>query len=495
MSNDIERLLAAAADDTDQPLHTDIDDILARGRRSVRRTRIAVASTAVLTTLAIVGGLTVWSKTLQESEGPARTPKSETITVDAKTGRITDNETGIQATLPPPASPLSDAAVLKRCRQFDTENVQANRERGSNTYDKAGPINAGWRVLVKSGDQKRLEALFLAPDRSIVSLCSQKDERGEGRSGRFSMSILPYPKEVGFPEPRPQVVEQGVQVPAAGVAHVLVSLAGEAAPRQALVGPDGFFTLGFPEWDQMHVIDPKSKAWDNYEPTVQRIRGYDANGKRVYDWKYVKVEPPKPTQIPADVKIKTAAPIEPRTVLTKDPENGKPLTVVPFSPLSDEQVRTECKKPDDSFVDGAGSSPDDSRLYDAGRISPDWQVALKVGSDKRFTALFVSPGQNVLVWCYRAEQSAYDYTRSGVKADGTFGDPTKDEFNMWAQVPDGVAQIIVDLPTGPVRAAISNGYYLWGTTGGNENFKKVRVRGFDADAKLIYDQKITVDAS
>ncbi|GAB3922549.1 hypothetical protein GCM10029976_011300 [Kribbella albertanoniae] len=495
MSNDIERMLAAAADDTDQPLHTDIDDILTRGRRSVRRSRIAIASTSVLTTLAIVGGLTVWQGTLQQGEAPAKTPKSETITVDPKTGRITDNETGIQATLPPPASPLSDAAVLKRCRWSDSEYVQSNKERGSNAYDQAGPINAEWRVLVKSGDQKRLEALFLAPDRSIVSLCSQKDERGEGRSGRISTSILPFPKAMeGAPERRPLVVEAGLQVPAAGVAHVLVSLAGESAPRQALVGPEGYFTLGFPEWEEMRKIDPNSKAWDNYEPTVQRIRGYDANGKRIYDWKYVKVEPPKPTPIPADVKIKTQPQIEPKVVLTKDPENGKPLAVVPFSPLSDEQVRAECKKPDDSFIDG-GKGAGDERPYDAGRISPDWQVALKVGSDKRFTALLVSPGQNVLAWCYRAEQGAYDYTRSGVQTDGTFGDPAKDEFSMWAMVPEGVAQIIVDLPTGPVRAAISNGYYLWGTTGGSENFKKVRVRGFDADAKLIYDQKISVDAS
>ncbi|MFC9688942.1 hypothetical protein ACFTSF_10410 [Kribbella sp. NPDC056951] len=495
MSNDIERLLATAADDTDQPLHTDIDDILARGRRSVRRTRIAVASTAVLTTLAIAGGVTVWQGTLHQSEAPAKTPKNETITIDAKTGRITDNESGIQAALPPLVSPLSDADVLSRCRKFDSQYVQSNKERGSNSYDKAGPIDARWKVLVKSGDTKRLQALFLAPDRSIVANCTMEGPERPTMHGRYSTSIIPYPKGIeGNPDPRPQVVENGIKVPTAGVTQVLVNLAGESAPRQALVGPEGYFTLGYPEWEQMHKIDPNSKEWDNYEPTIQRIRAYDASGKRVYDWKYVKVEPPKPKQIPADVKIKTADPIEPRTVLTKDPENGKPLAVVPFSPLSDEQVRTECKKPDDAYIDG-GKGSGDERPYDAGRISPDWKVALKVGGDKRFTALLVSPGQNVLAWCYRAEQGAYDYTRTGVGADGTFGDPVKDEFNMWATVPDGVAQIIVDLPTGPVRAAISNGYYLWGTTDGSENFKKVRVRGYDADAKLVYDKKITVDAS
>ena len=40
MSTDIERLLAAAADDSDQPLHTDVEDLLVRARRSVRKGRM-----------------------------------------------------------------------------------------------------------------------------------------------------------------------------------------------------------------------------------------------------------------------------------------------------------------------------------------------------------------------------------------------------------------------------------------------------------------------
>ena len=94
MSTDLERLLAAAADDSDQPLHTDVGDILVRARRSVRKSRIAAASTAIVTTAAILGGIAAWSATRSESEGPAGTPKNQTITIDAKTGRIVDNETG-----------------------------------------------------------------------------------------------------------------------------------------------------------------------------------------------------------------------------------------------------------------------------------------------------------------------------------------------------------------------------------------------------------------
>ena len=102
MSNDIERLLAAAADDTDRPLHTDIDAILARGRRSVRRGRIAVASTAVLTTAAIIGGVAAWSNTVNDSADPAGDPKNQTITVDSKTGQVVDNESGRPAMAPVP---------------------------------------------------------------------------------------------------------------------------------------------------------------------------------------------------------------------------------------------------------------------------------------------------------------------------------------------------------------------------------------------------------
>jgi hypothetical protein len=56
-------------------------------------------------------------------------------------------------------------------------------------------------------------------------------------------------------------------------------------------------------------------------------------------------------------------------------------------------------------------------------------------------------------------------------------------------------QLVVDLPKqGPTRALISHGFYLWGLTGGNSDIKNVRVRGFDAQGKQIYDVKKDVDA-
>lgn len=491
MSADIENLLAAAADDTDQPSRYSVDDIVQRGRRSVRRSRIAIVSTAVLTTVAVIGGLTAWSNALNQSDGLAGTPKNQTITVDTETGRVVDNESGKTAQAPPPVSPLSDAEVLGRCKQYDNEYVQSNKERGSNAFDKAGPIDARWKVLVKSGDQQRLQALFLAPDKSIVSTCTMEGPERPKTNGRFSTTES-YKLPNAPKEQQSQAVQAHVRVPVTGAAQVLVNLTGEATPRLALVGPEGFITLGYPTWE--NIYRPSENAsFEDWQPAVQRVRAYDAAGKRVYDWKYQKVEPPKPTPIPADVKIKVQPPITPEVELTEDPETGKPLVATPpVSPESDDRIRTRCKKPDDSYFKDSGKGPSgDQRTTDAGKITPDWKVVLKTGSGIDFTALLVSPGDNVVVWCHMYDKADhYDYGRSGVPASGKFGIGME-----WGQVPDGVAQIIVDLPkTGPVKALISNGYFIWGLTGGNSDIKNVRIRGYDAQGKKVYDAKHDVDA-
>lgn len=488
---DLEDLLAAAADDTDRPVRHTVDDIVRRGRRSVRRSRIAIVSTAAVTTVAVIGGLTAWSNTLNQSDGPAGTPKNQTITVDAKTGRVVDNETGKTAQAPPPVSPLTDAEVLKRCKQYDKENVEFNQERGANTYDKAGVIDARWAVVVKSGDRNHLAALFLAPDKSIVSTCTMTGPERPKAIGRYSTTQAFWVGKTSHDQ-RPQAVQGNVRVPVDGATHVLVNLAGEAAPRLALVGPEGFYTLGYPTWGGAQQKTGKTAA-EEWEPSVQRVRAYDSAGKRLYDWKYQKVERPKPTQVPADVKIKLQAPITPEVELTKDPETGKPLVATPpVSPLSDDRIRTRCKKPDDFHLAGeAKGTPYDQRTVDAGKITPDWKVALKTGSGIDFTALLVSPGDNVVAWCHMYDKAdLYDYGRNGVPATGKFGIGME-----WGQVPDGVAQIIVDLPKiGPVKALISNGYFIWGLTGGNSDLKNVRIRGYDAQGKKVYDAKHTVDA-
>jgi hypothetical protein len=144
-------------------------------------------------------------------------------------------------------------------------------------------------------------------------------------------------------------------------------------------------------------------------------------------------------------------------------------------------------------LDRGGANPADSVIKAAGPVTKDWKVALKTGTGDKLTTVLISPDQRVFAWCHLLTPSAkgaYDYTRGAVQADGKFADHF--DFEM---VPDGVAQIIVDLPKqGPTRALISNGFYIWGLTGGNSGIQKVRVRGFDAQGKKVYDKQQQVDA-
>jgi hypothetical protein len=483
VSTDLERLLAAAADDSNQPLHTDVDDILARGRRSVRRSRIASASTAVVTTAAIIGGIAAWSATRTEGEGPAGTPSGQTMTIDAKTGRIVDNETGKTVVPAPPLSPLSDAEVLRRCKPYDADAVAHAQLRHAKTLDKTGPIDERWKVVLKSGDRSSLTAMFLSPDKSIVSSCTM-DAPGKGRAfGRTPTTEVAAKSQNRLPQP----VEDGLRVPAPGVTRVLVDVAGERSPREALVGTDGFFTLGYSRQNDKLI-------------TVDRIRGYDAAGKKVYEQVTKPFASSAQQTVDPKVTIKTVEPITPQVVLTRDPVTGKSLAPAPpVSPLSDDQVRDRCAlwehEIDTNPVYGrSGNEGQDPREEAAGPITSSWSVALKTGTGDKLTAVLVSPDRKVAVWCHLTKPTfkggESDYTRGAVKADGTFGDNF--DFGM---VPAGVAQIVVDLPkAGPTRALLSNGFYIWGLTGGNSDIQKVRVRGFDAQGTLVYDQQKQVDA-
>ncbi|WP_371402514.1 hypothetical protein OHA10_32045 [Kribbella sp. NBC_00662] len=476
MNNDIEHLLATAADDTDRPLTTDVDDLLVRARRSVRRTRVATAATAVLTTAAIIGGLTAWSATRDESIGPAGTPPGQTITIDVKTGRIVDNETGKTVVPAPPVSPLPDAEVLNRCSRYDLAYQRlAHSER--KTTDHAGPINGRWTVLVKSGDRSVLNALLLSPDKSIVATCTMSSPTKPDSLARTAGATV----EARSRYRNPLTMQDGFQVPVPGVSRVLLDIAGESSPREALVGADGYATLGHPGKDNKLII-------------LNRIRGYDSSGKKVYD------QTPKPFTAPPrrvdpSVIVKTATPITPVVVLTKDPETGKPLAAAPpVSPLTDDQVTTRCRGVDDIYfkdLNQGGVGTDDGVIRAAGPVTKDWQVALKTGTGDKLTAVLISPDKRVYAWCHMLTATAkgpYDYARAAVQANGTFADS-----GVFGMVPEGVAQLVVDLPTGPTRALISNGYYIWGLTGGNSGIKSVRIRGYDAQGKQVYDQKKSID--
>jgi hypothetical protein len=466
-------------------MHSTVDDLLIKARRSVRHRRIATVTTAVVTTAVVIGGVATWSTTRPQSEGPAgHEEPSQTVTIDTKTGRVVDSETGKTIAPPPPVSPLSDAEVLSRCKQFDRENVDFLREHKANAYDKAGPIDARWKVVVKSGDQSRLNAMFLAPDRSIVATCTMSDAKRVITNGRISTTeVMPYSGNN-----LPQAVEAGLWVPVPGAARVIVEGNHGDSPLQALVGSDGFYSLGVSRSTDLRV-------------DLKRIRAYDAAGKKI--WELVMKPPVLPsTSVPPvdpSVTIKTIEPITPVVELTKDPASGKALATTPVSLLSDDQVRDRCALWEHEIntnpVYGESGREKDPRDKAAGPITQSWSVALKTGTGDKLTALLVSPDRKVLAWCHMTKPAPKggenDWTRGAVKADGTFGNPFE-----WGMVPKGVAQIVVDLPKfGPTRALISNGFYIWGVTGGNSDIQTVRVRGFDAQGKQVYDVKKQVDAS
>jgi hypothetical protein len=365
-------------------------------------------STAVLTTAAIVGGLATWSSARTESEGPAGTPKGQTITIDVKTGRIVDNETGKTVEPPPPVSPLSDAEILSRCVQYDRENVQFLQERKANVWDKAGPIDSRWKVVVKSGDQSLLFAAFLSPDRSIVSTCTMDAPKKPFTNGRLSTTEVLS----GSPNKLPQAVEAGLWVPVPGAARVLVETNEDPTPREALVGADGFYTLGY-------------DGRPNARLQLKRIRAYDAAGKKIWQLDLKQATPPPNTKppVPANVTVKTAEPITPQVVLTKDPQTGKALAPPPpVSPLTDDQVRTRCRTVDDIYFKDSGpasSQPDNSVIKAAGPVTSSWQVGLKTGTGDQLTAVLISPDKRVYAWCHMltpTAKGAYDYTRGAVQA-------------------------------------------------------------------------------
>jgi hypothetical protein len=274
---DIDELLAAAADDTDRPLRYSVDDIVEQGRRSVRQRRIAAVSTAVLTTAVIAGGVAGWAASRSDSVGPVGPPNGQTITVDGKTGRIVDNETGKTVAPPPPVSPLSDAEALERCKQYDHEQVQFLKEHRANAYDKAGPVNGQWKVVLKTGDQNLLDAYFLAPDKSIVATCAMDKPERPTTNGRISTTeVMPYDETK-----LPQAESQGIRAPS-NVTRVLVDIAGETSPREARMGDEGFYTIGHAR-----------SGDENWE--ITRIRGYDATGTKVFEQNRVSPLSDKPT--------------------------------------------------------------------------------------------------------------------------------------------------------------------------------------------------------
>lgn len=278
MSTDIERLLTAAADDSDQPLHSDVDDILIRGRRSVRHRRIATIATATLTTAAVIGGVATWSSTRNDSAAPAGT-STATITIDVKTGLVIDDETGKPIAPAPPVSLRSDRDIITKCMVLDKIPTWDPRP-----WDKAGPLSSRWSVAVKTSRGHKVAAVLVAPDHSVAAHCQLDDDpkSPSGSFGRMQLTTVAPDGALlraGYAD--------GLRVPAA-VGKILVDVPGEPQVRQALMGTDGFYTL--------EALDSRLGTKPTVGHPKPRIRGYSADGRKILDRQlpFVVLLPPVP---------------------------------------------------------------------------------------------------------------------------------------------------------------------------------------------------------
>lgn len=244
---DIEDLLAAAADDADQPLRNSVEDIVQRGRRSVRHRRLAAIATAGLTAAVVVTGVAVWQGDRHEGFGPAEFGKTKPA---------------------PPVSPLADAEIIKRCGQNDKEWLESMDAMGAGEDDKAGPINTRWTVPLKTGQGDVFLAYLVSPDRNVIGTCHMKGKTistGESSYGRELMAN----QSDGLPEitaPDAPSRETWTRVPPTVTRVVAVPPTGQ--PWEALVS-NGFYAWGIP--------NPAGE-----QQVLVTIVGLDANGKVVF---------------------------------------------------------------------------------------------------------------------------------------------------------------------------------------------------------------------
>lgn len=243
MTTELEHRLAEAADDTDRPLGLSVDDIVRRGRLSVRRRRIAAIASAGIATAAVIGAVSGWP-THEAGPAPVAGTPTHTTTIDIKTGKIISPA--------PPVSSLTDDDIRQRCARADEKPA---------TWDKAGPIDNNWIVAVKTGTGERFYAVLLSPDRSVGAGCEQ--EGGGFVSGIMRHDLANRSGTESLP------LWTNESRGPANLAAVTAEAPDGKYLRTGLVGRDGFFTFG--------------QGGYNSATPLSVVRGYDAAGKLVME--------------------------------------------------------------------------------------------------------------------------------------------------------------------------------------------------------------------
>jgi hypothetical protein len=167
MTSEIEDLLAAAADDTAQPLHRSIDEVVRRGRRGVRLRRAAAAAVGAIAVGAIATGVTVRSGGNNSNINGVQPagPPATVATIDVKTGKFLP--------LQPPPSKLTDAQIINRCKVLDNQWQKGDHKAGGGT----GSIT-GWKVAVNQAKGSWLRAILVSPDHKRWAVCQDNQSSG-----------------------------------------------------------------------------------------------------------------------------------------------------------------------------------------------------------------------------------------------------------------------------------------------------------------------------
>jgi len=191
MRTEIEDLLADTADDTAQPLHHSIDEIIHRGRRATRLRQAGTITASALTVGAVVGVFTLWpsggphpngggvqpagpgttTSTSPSSPGSpvARTPRA-TLTMDVETGQLVQ----------PPASKLTDAQIIAQCKKQDADFLRFAENKAGGGTDKLD----NWTVKITQGEDTWFRAILQSPDGKRYARCQYRTA-GSGAPGEY----------------------------------------------------------------------------------------------------------------------------------------------------------------------------------------------------------------------------------------------------------------------------------------------------------------------
>jgi len=203
MKIEIEDLLADAADDTAQPLHHSIEDIIHRGRRGTRLRQAGTITASALTVGAVVGAFTLWpggdsvhpngggiqpagpgvstgstpsspgistGSTPSSPGSPTGPTPRATLTMDVKTGEL----------IQPSASKLTDAQIIAQCKKQDADFLRFAENKAGGGTDKLD----NWEVKITQGQENWFRAILQSPDGKRYARCQYRTS-GSGAPGEY----------------------------------------------------------------------------------------------------------------------------------------------------------------------------------------------------------------------------------------------------------------------------------------------------------------------